>query len=171
MGNTKYMWGKSMVWERGPSFKVFPYLKIRSRKRPPKIAHDVRKTTKEEEKERVWGLGFKERVRGHLPKVSGQLNEMRIETSHGNTMVTGDLSKTTSLRLGKSDWNGLQSRTEFGRAVNTINSQRSVIVRRSGKLKVATQEEYGIKEFCLLFFVYLFIGITGTNFKIEEKGL
>lgn len=93
--------------------------------------------------------------RGHLPKVAGQLNEMRIETFHGNMMVTGDLSKTISLRLGKSSWNGLQSRTEFGRAVNTINSQRSVIVRRSGKLKVAIQEECGIKEFACFFCLFV----------------
>lgn len=85
--------------------------------------------------------------------------------------VTGDLSKTISLRLGKSSWNRLQSRTEFGRAVHTINSQRSVIVRRSGKLKVAIQEECGIKEFCLLCLFVCFKAITGTNFKIEEKGL
>lgn len=54
-------------------------------------------------------------------------------------LVTGDLSKTISLRPSKPNWNGLHGRIESGKTMNIINSLISVIVRGSGELKVATE--------------------------------
>lgn len=54
---------------------------------------------------------------------------MRMETSRGNMPVTGALSIIISLRLSMSNWNGLHNRDDFGKAVNVINSFRSVIFK------------------------------------------
>lgn len=43
---------------------------------------------------------------------------------NGNMLDTGDLSKTISLRLSKSSWSGLQNRTEFGKTMDVINSEK-----------------------------------------------
>lgn len=63
-----------------------------------------------------------------------------METSKDNMLITSDLIVIISLRLSKSNWNRLHNRTEFGKTVNVINSLRSVIIRKSGELKVATEK-------------------------------
>ena len=94
---------------------------------------------------------FKDKEERRFSKVAKQLNKKRTEISNGNMLVSDDFNKALSLKLSMPDWNGLHSRTEFGKTVNIINSLRTVIVGVNGESKgvMERREECAVDFICL----------------------